>query len=426
MQIKIDFTIPHSISVTLPYDPVLLTAMRTLPLRRWQPDSKTWTLPNTSSQAQALLRSLYATELFNLAGIQDAASPAAAPSLAPATKPAAMPVVAPPAMAPSAANPTLRDEYREALEARHYSPRTIKSYSAWADRFLAGHGITDRRDPNLKSLDEKDINLFLSALAVKEKVSASTQNQALAALLFLFRQVLRRPPAELGAVIRAVKPIRLPVVMSRDEVRAVLEHLQGDKRLAARLMYGTGMRLSECLELRVQDIDFGRNEILIRNGKGAKDRRTMLPQSVKEALKTHLVRVKKIHEQDLADGWGRVLLPDALDKKYPNDAVDWRWQWVFPQEKRWLDPATGKQGRHHMDASLQQRAVHAAVLSAGLQKRISCHSFRHSFATHLLESGHDIRTIQELLGHSDVKTTMIYTHVLNRGPSGVRSPADGL
>ena len=276
------------------------------------------------------------------------------------------------------------------------------------------------------SFDEKEINAFLSRLAVDGKVSSSTQNQALAALLFLYRQVLGVPVGELGQVIRAKKPIRLPVVMSRDEVRAVLAKLESDKYLAAKLMYGTGLRLMECLMLRVQDIDFERSEILVRNGKGAKDRVTMLPETLKEPLKEQLARVKGIHEKDLAEGWGAVPMPDALDRKYPNGATEWPWQYVFPQERRWTNAQTGRQGRHHMDESLMQRAVHTAVLRAGITKRASCHTFRHSFATHLIESGYDIRTVQELLGHSDVKTTMIYTHVLNRGPSGVRSPVDGL
>jgi integron integrase len=230
----------------------------------------------------------------------------------------------------------------------------------------------------------------------------------------------------LGEVIRARRPTRLPVVMTREEVKAVLANLTGDKRLAASLMYGAGLRLMECLRLRVQDIDFSRNEILVRDGKGAKDRITMLPESLKASLQEHLKKVKATHERDLAGGWGRVPTPDALDRKYPGAAREWRWQWVFPQENRWTNPNTQEQGRHHVDESLVQRAVREAVAKAGLTKRATCHTFRHSFATHLLEAGYDIRTVQELLGHADVKTTMVYTHVLNRGPAGVRSPVDGL
>ena len=214
--------------------------------------------------------------------------------------------------------------------------------------------------------------------------------------------------------------------MTRDEVKAVLGQLSGEKWLMASLLYGAGLRLMECLSLRVHDIDFARNEITVRAGKGDKDRRTMLPESLKKPLERHLRAVKRVHEKDLADGRGRVLMPDALDRKYPNAPTDWRWQWVFPQANRWRNAQTGEQGRHHIDEALLQRAVRDAVARAGLTKRASCHTFRHSFATHLLEAGYDIRTVQELLGHSDVKTTMIYTHVLDRGTAGVRSPVDGL
>ena len=248
----------------------------------------------------------------------------------------------------------------------------------------------------------------------------------LSALLFLYRHVIGREVGDLGDVIRARKPKRLPVVMSRDEVRAVLANLASDKWLMASLMYGAGLRLMECLQLRVQEIEFSRNEIIVRDGKGAKDRITMLPESLKSPLHDHLKQVKIVHERDLADGWGRVLMPNAFDGKYPRASADWRWQWVFPQKNRWTNVQAKEQGRHHIDESLIQKAVKEAVMKARLIKRATCHTFRHSFATHLLESGYDIRTVQELLNHKDVKTTMIYTHVLNRGPGGVRSPVDGL
>lgn len=273
---------------------------------------------------------------------------------------------------------------------------------------------------------EPEINAFQTHLAVKEKVSASTQNQALSAILFLYRYVIGRDLGDLGELVRARKPKRLPVVLTRQEVKEVLANLSDDKWLMASLMYGAGLRLMECLRLRVQDLDFSRSQILVRDGKGAKDRITMLPESLKSRLQTHLTKVRAIHEHDLAEGWGSVVLPDALDRKYPNASKEWRWQWVFPQEKRWKNVRTGEQGRHHIDESLVQKAVRDAVTKAGLTKRATCHTFRHSFATHLLEGGYDIRIIQELMGHSDIKTTMIYTHVLNRGPAGVRSPMDGL
>jgi integron integrase len=319
------------------------------------------------------------------------------------------------------AKPKLLYQLREALRSRHYSHRTEQTYCSWVKRFIYFHNV---RHP--QEMAEPEINDFLTHLAVKEKVSASTQNQALSALLFLYRHVLGREIGDLGEVVRARKPKRLPVVMTRDEVKAVLANLTGDKWLMVSMMYGAGLRLMECLRLRVQDIDFSRNEILIRDGKGAKDRITMLPQSLKAPLLEHLKRSKRIHDRDLADGWGRVLLPDAIDRKYPSAPREWRWQWVFPQEKRWKNEITGEEGRHHVHESIIQKAVNSAVRKAGLTKRATCHTFRHSFATQLLESGYDIRTVQELLGHKDVKTTMIYTHVLNRGGKGVKSPVDDL
>ncbi|MBU2056102.1 MAG: integron integrase [Proteobacteria bacterium] len=326
-----------------------------------------------------------------------------------------------PADSPAPPKPKLLDQLRETLRSRHYSRRTEQTYCQWVKRYIFFHNV---RHP--AEMAEPEMNQFLTHLAVKENVSASTQNQALSALLFLYRYVLDREIGDLGEVIRARKPKHVPVVMTREKVKAVLNHLTGDKWLMASLMYGAGLRLMECLRLRVQDVDFNRNEITVRDGKGAKDRITMLPESLKKPLQDLLRQVRTIHETDLSSGWGRVPMPDALDRKYPSAPIDWRWQWVFPQENRWKDLRTGEQGRHHVDESLVQKAVRNAVVKAGLTKRASSHTFRHSFATHLLEDGSDIRTVQELLGHSDVKTTMIYTHVLNRGPSGVRSPIDTL
>ena len=316
-------------------------------------------------------------------------------------------------------NKKFMDCVREAIRSRHYSHRTEDTYCSWIKKYIYFHKLKHPLE-----MGELEINAFLTHLAVNEHVSASTQTQALSALLFLYRHVLGREIGDLGNVIRARKPARLPVVMTREEVKAVLANMTGDKLLMASLMYGAGLRLMECLRLRVQDIEFSRGEILVRDGKGGKDRITMLPELLKPPLREHLNKVKATHEKDLAEGWGRVQMPGALDRKYPNAPKEWCWQWVFPQEKRWKNIKTGEEGRHHIDASLVQKAVRDAVIKAGLTKRATCHTFRHSFATHLLEGGYDIRTVQELLGHSDVKTTMIYTHVLNRGPAGVRSPLD--
>jgi integron integrase len=321
----------------------------------------------------------------------------------------------------SGRQPKLLDRMHLALRSRHYSRRTEQTYCHWVKKYIYFHNV---RHPD--EMGEVEINRFLTHLAVKERVSASTQNQALCALLFLYRRVLDREVGDLGDVIRARKPVRLPVVMTRDEVKSVLDNLSGDKWMIASMMYGGGLRLMECLRLRVQDIDFQKNYITVRDGKGNKDRITMLPISIKDRLIEHLKQVKKTHENDIKQDYGRVVLPDALARKYRHANREWRWQWVFPQEKLWRNEITGERGRHHLHESIVQRAVKDAVSNAGLNKRATSHTFRHSFATHLLEDGYDIRTVQELLGHKDVKTTMIYTHVLNQGPKGVRSPADML
>ena len=323
---------------------------------------------------------------------------------------------------PQPARPTrLMDQMRNAIRSRHYSRRTEQAYTLWVRRYIHFHELKHPAD-----MAEPEINAFLTHLAVDLKVASSTQTQALSALLFLYRRVLGIEVGELTEVVRSRKPKRLPVVMSRDEVKAVLNHLDSEKWLMASLMYGSGMRLMELLRLRVQDIDFELAEITVRDGKGGKDRVTMLPQSLVTPLRQQLRLARTVHEHDLADGWGRVILPGALDRKYPNASAEWGWQWVFPQQRRWTDPATGAQGRHHVHETILQRSVKVAVRAAGVEKNVGCHTFRHSFATHLLATGYDIRTIQELLGHKDVSTTMIYTHVLNRGGHGVRSPMDAL
>ena len=269
---------------------------------------------------------------------------------------------------------------------------------------------------------------FLTHLAVRGGVAASTQNQAAAAISFLYREVLRTPlpDVEGSAVVQAKRPKRLPVVMTRTEVRAVIGELRGIPRLIAMLLYGGGLRLMEAITLRVKDVDLEQHQITLRSAKGDKDRITVLPDSLVEPLKIHLQRVQSLHKRDLAAGGGRVPLPGALDRKYPNAGAEWAWQYVFPATRTYKDSVTGETARHHYHESAMQRAVKEAVRSAGITKRASCHTFRHSFATHLIESGYDIRTVQQLLGHSDVRTTMIYTHVMNRSGLGVKSPADGL
>jgi integron integrase len=314
----------------------------------------------------------------------------------------------------------LLDRVRAALRTRHYSLRTEESYVAWVKRFVVFHG---KRHPD--AMGEREINAFLSSLATDGRVAASTQNQALSALLFLYRHVLEKPFPEMTALVRARRPARLPVVLTRDEVRRVLARLGGEPRLVATLLYGSGLRLMEALRLRVKDLDLSRNEILVRDGKGQKDRVTMLPAALKPDLAAYLRTVRARHDTELARGGGDVHLPDALRIKYPGAAKSWAWQYVFPADRESADPRSGEIRRHHLPETAVQRAVKRAVADAGVAKLASCHTLRHSFATHLLESGYDIRTIQELLGHRDVATTMIYTHVLNTGGRGVRSPLDG-
>lgn len=291
----------------------------------------------------------------------------------------------------------------------------------WIRRFVHYHGTRHPRE-----LGASEVATFLSMLAQERHVSASTQNQALSALLFLYREVLGEPLVWVEGVVRARVPQRLPVVLTRDEVRAVLARLRPRDRLIATLLYGAGLRLLESLTLRVKDIDFGLKQIIVRGGKGGKDRHVPFPVSAKEELLHHLESTRALHQRDLAAGAGEVVLPDALAEKYPSAGKEWCWQYVFPATRQYVERGSRKLRRHHLHESVVQQAVRSAAARAGIPKRVSCHTFRHSFATHLLEDGYDIRTIQELLGHKDVSTTMIYTHVLNRGGRGVRSPADAL
>ena len=315
--------------------------------------------------------------------------------------------------------PRLLEVVRARIRAKHYSPRTEEAYVGWIRRFVRFHG---RRHP--REMGEGEVTAFLSSLAVQGGVAASTQNQALSALMFLYAEVLGEGLDWLAGLVRARRPARLPVVLTVEEVRRLLAELRGTEWLMASLLYGAGLRLLECAELRVKDVDLAKRELRVRDGKGRKDRVTIVPARLVEPLGAQLASTRALHGSDLASGAGRVWLPDALERKFPNAGREFGWQWLFPATRTYVERGTGQRRRHHLHESVLQRAVKGAAERAGLTKRASCHTLRHSFATHLLEAGYDIRTIQELLGHRDVSTTMIYTHVLNKGGLGVRSPFD--
>ena len=317
-------------------------------------------------------------------------------------------------------SPKLLDQARGILRAKRYSLSTEQSYINWMKRFILFH---NKRHP--KDMGEAEISQFVTYLAVKENVAASTQNQALCAIIFLYTYVLKMDVGDLN-IYWAHKPKRLPTVLSQDEVKRALDQLSGTNKIMASLLYGAGLRLSECLNMRVKDIDFEQNQIIVRSGKGEKDRTTILPKSLIPDLKKQIERVKRLHEQDLKAGFDSIYLPYALEKKYPNAGLELGWRFLFPAPHISTDPRTGIRRRHHIYETVLQKAVKTAVRKAGITKHATCHTLRHSFATHLLEAGYDIRTIQTLLGHKSLETTMIYTHVINKGGMGVKSPMDNI
>jgi len=405
-----------SVSFLDRFDGTLLNAVRSVPDRIWKTEEKLWLIPDTRFARERLLENLYETELFTkkeeigITGkeLSEDKDTCAGRLICEEKKKEYL---------------YLREQIKklsELLQTRHYSKRTVENYRRWVLLFLKTY------NKDLDGLGQKQINDFLTGLAVKNQVSASTQNQALAALLFYFRHVRNENEDNFKDVIRAKYKKRAPVVLTKEEVFSIIKRLDGSKRLAVELLYGTGMRLNELISLRILDIDFDRMEITVRYGKGGKDRRVMLPRSLISKLKLQIEEVRAIHERDLADGWGAVQLREGMINRCPEMAKEFRWQWLFPQKNRWINEKSGQEGRHHIDESILQKAVKNAIRDAGIIKNASCHSFRHSFATHLLESGYDLRTVQELLGHSDVRTTMIYTHVLNRGARLVVSPLDGI
>lgn len=314
----------------------------------------------------------------------------------------------------------LVDQIKTAIRVRHYSKRTEEAYIRWVTEYIKFH---NKKHP--AEMGSKEISEFINYLAIRKNVSPSTQNLALCAIIFLYKHILKKEINEVD-IVWAKKPKKLPVVFARKEVKAVMKQLTGVNWIMANLLYGSGLRLMECIRLRVKDIEFEFDQIIVRDGKGRKDRVTVLPAILKEKLKEHLKRVGKLHNKDLEKGLGSVYLPYALDKKYPNAGKEIGWQYVFPSPQISIDKRTGKKGRHHIDENILQKVVKVAIRNAGIKKNGSCHTFRHSFATHLLESGYDIRTVQELLGHENLNTTMIYTHVIKKGGLGVKSPADNL
>jgi integron integrase len=393
--IKISPDTPGRVKVTFPYNPEVVAKVKTVKARRWHAEEKYWSFPDSKPILNEILAALAGEALDIDASLG----------------------VSPPQV-PFDID-TLLDRVRDVVRLKHYSIRTEETYLHWISRYLVFH---KNRDP--KAMAAPEVEAFLSHLAVALNVSSSTQNVAFNALLFLYRNVLGKKLGDSINAVRAKKPKRLPTVMAKDETMKVIAAVPAEHRIMVKLIYGSGMRLMECLRLRVKDIDFGNGYILVRDAKGMKDRVTLLPENLKDPLRAHLGRIKLIHDGDLAKGYGRVFLPYALERKYPKASVEWGWQYIFPAKSISVDPRSGEKRRHHVSETVLQSAVRTAMRLVGVDKPINVHTFRHCFATHLLEAGYDIRTVQELLGHKDVSTTMIYTHVLNKPGLYVKSPLD--
>ena len=416
--IKISSDIPGTIKVTFSYNLEYIAKIKTVKVRRWHPEEKYWSFPYSIPVLKEILSAFAGEEVNMDPSLQTLVSrnqkerstdhrtwhKEPLPTKVEET---------------GIENNLLFDRVRDLIRLKHYSIRTEKSYLSWIMRYILFH---NKRDP--KGMANPEIEAFLSHLAVNLRVSAATQNQAFNALLFLYKEVLKKQLDDSIDAIRAKKPKRLPTVMTKEEAMKVISAVSSDHQLMVKLIYGSGLRLMECLRLRVKDIDFENNQLMIRDAKGMKDRVTVLPDSLKPSLKEHLERVNLVHQNDVANGYGRVYLPYALERKYPKASLEWGWQYVFPAKGLSKDPRTGEVRRHHIHENSLQKAVKTAVRLVGITKPVNVHSFRHSFATHLLEANYDIRTVQELLGHSDVSTTMIYTHVLNKPGVSVKSPLD--
>jgi len=416
--IKISSDIPGRIKVVFSYNPEYVAKIKMVKAHRWHPEEKYWSFPYSKPVLQDILSTFAGEDLDIDPSLQTGLLQNQRGKLTGHRSLRKEPFPEK-AEGPGKDNNFLIERVRDLIRLKHYSIRTEKSYLSWIMRYFLFH---NKRDP--KEMANPEIEAFLSHLAVDLKISASTQNQAFNALLFLYKEVLKKDLDDSIDAIRAKKPKRLPTVMTKDETMKVIGAIPADHQLMIRLIYGGGLRLMECLRLRVKDIDFENNQILIRDAKGMKDRVTILPDSIKLSLREHLERVKLLHQNDISRGYGRVYLPYALERKYPNASLDWGWQYVFPAKSLSKDPRTGEIRRHHIHENSLQKAVKTAVRLVGITKPVNVHSFRHSFATHLLEANYDIRTVQELLGHNDVSTTMIYTHVLNKPGISVKSPLD--